>query len=109
MTAHCMQADIYSFGMLMLEIVTGAMPWERMTVGQIFFAVVQQDARPAVPETLPAGYKSLMEVRPGLSSLQAPPLKSVLLRRSAAPGYSHRMPRNVTGSSPSQTLALPMT
>ena len=27
---HCMQADIYSFGMLMWEIVMGTMPWERM-------------------------------------------------------------------------------
>ena len=65
---RCMQADIYSFGMLMWEIVMGTMPWERMTVGQIFFAVVQQDARPAVPETFPAGYKDLMEVRPWQSS-----------------------------------------
>ena len=61
---HFMQADIYSFGMLMWEIVMGTMPWERMTVGQIFFAVVQQDTRPAVPETFPASYKDLMEVRP---------------------------------------------
>ncbi len=65
---HCVQADIYSFGMLMWEIVMGTMPWERMTVGQIFFAVVQQNTRPAVPETFPAGYKDLMEVRPGQSS-----------------------------------------
>ena len=65
---RCMQADIYSFGMLMWEIVMGTMPWERMTVGQIFFAVVQQNTRPAVPETFPAGYKDLMEVRPGHSS-----------------------------------------
>ena len=60
----CMQADTYSFGMLMWEIVPGTMPWDRMTVGQISFAVVQQDARPAMPEALPAGYKTLMDGRP---------------------------------------------
>ena len=58
-----LQADIYSFGMLMWEMVTSTMPWERMTVGQVFFAVVQEDARPAIPEELPEAYQDLMTVR----------------------------------------------
>ena len=57
------QADIYSFGMLMWEMVTSTTPWERMTVGQVFFAVVQEDARPAIPENLSEGYRILMTVR----------------------------------------------
>ena len=78
---HCMQADIYSFGMLMWEIVMGTMPWERMTIGQIFFAVVQQDTRPAVLETFPAGYKDLMEVPP----LGSPPARTTLQRQQGLP------------------------
>ena len=56
------QADTYSFGMLMWEITTSTMPWERMTVGQVFFAVVQEDSRPLVPQELPQGYRDLMTV-----------------------------------------------
>ena len=48
--------------MLMWEMVTSTMPWERMTVGQVFFAVVQEDARPPVPEELPEAYQNLMTV-----------------------------------------------
>ena len=57
-----LQADVYSFGMLMWEMVTSTMPWERMTVGQVFFAVVQEDARPPIPEELPEAYSDLMTV-----------------------------------------------
>ena len=48
--------------MLMWEMVTSTMPWERMTVGQVFFAVVQEDARPDIPEQLPEAYEDLMKV-----------------------------------------------
>ena len=64
-----MQADIYSFGMLMWELVTGMSPWERMTVGQIFFAVVQENARPPLPEDQSPAYLNLMKVRLSASSL----------------------------------------
>ena len=55
--------------MLMWEIITSSMPWERMTVGQVFFAVVQEDARPPIPEELPESYRTLMTVRSGLSQV----------------------------------------
>lgn len=66
--------------MLMWEIVTSTTPWERMTVGQVFFAVVQEDSRPLVPEALPQGYSDLMTVWTHLSLDKAPQPSTPLTR-----------------------------
>ena len=36
-------------------------PFDNMTMGQIFFSVVQEKARPPVPEGMRAGYAALMQ------------------------------------------------
>ncbi len=54
-------------------------PFDRMTVGQIFFAVVQQNSRPPVPETgLPESYKKLMECCWDTDPKQRPEISEVL-------------------------------
>ncbi|BDA45748.1 probable mitogen-activated protein kinase kinase kinase 11 at C-terminar half [Coccomyxa sp. Obi] len=72
-------ADIYSFGMLMWELSSGQVPFDRMTVGQIFFAVVQENVRPPVPETgWPPSYVKLMRRCWDRDPKQRPEISDVL-------------------------------
>ncbi|DBA92395.1 hypothetical protein WJX77_010293 [Trebouxia sp. C0004] len=70
-------ADIYSFGMLMWEMYTGSSVFKGLTVGQVFFAVVYQAQRPAIPEDCPDAFVTLMT-----SCWSVAPLKGPLLGRS---------------------------
>ncbi len=50
-----------------------------MTVGQIFFAVVQENVRPPIPETgLPESYKNLMQRCWDTDPKQRPEISEVL-------------------------------
>ncbi|RLN00041.1 serine/threonine-protein kinase HT1-like [Panicum miliaceum] len=55
------KVDVYSFGLVLWELVTGTLPYEDMTPLQAAFAVVSKNLRPAIPSSCPAAVKFLIE------------------------------------------------
>uniref|UniRef100_A0A453NJI3 Protein kinase domain-containing protein n=1 Tax=Aegilops tauschii subsp. strangulata TaxID=200361 RepID=A0A453NJI3_AEGTS len=43
------KVDVYSFGIVLWELITGMLPFTNMTAVQAAFAVVNKGARPAIP------------------------------------------------------------
>eukprot|EP00252_Welwitschia_mirabilis_P018011 TRINITY_DN40158_c0_g1_i1.p2 TRINITY_DN40158_c0_g1~~TRINITY_DN40158_c0_g1_i1.p2 ORF type:complete len:538 (-),score=92.25 TRINITY_DN40158_c0_g1_i1:2298-3911(-) len=58
---HNKKVDVYSFGIVLWEIITGKIPYEDMIPVQAAFAVVHKNARPAIPEHCPPPIQKLME------------------------------------------------
>ncbi|WOL14639.1 serine/threonine-protein kinase HT1 [Canna indica] len=55
------KVDVYSFGLLLWEMVTGTIPYEEMTPVQAAFAVVDKNLRPDIPADCPAPLRALIE------------------------------------------------
>lgn len=55
------KVDVYSFGLLLWEMVTGTIPYEDMTPIQAAFAVVNKNMRPVIPVDCPAALRALIE------------------------------------------------
>ncbi|KAJ0964823.1 hypothetical protein J5N97_025961 [Dioscorea zingiberensis] len=55
------KVDVYSFGLVLWEMVTGTIPYEEMTPIQAAFAVVDKNLRPTVPPECPAALRALIE------------------------------------------------
>ncbi|CAL8464929.1 g4464 [Coccomyxa elongata] len=53
-------SDVYSFAMIMLEMITGVPVFEGFSASQILYQVFN-GARPHVPDGLPPGYRQLIE------------------------------------------------
>ncbi|KAG0488987.1 hypothetical protein HPP92_007711 [Vanilla planifolia] len=58
---HGRKVDVYSFGILLWEMLTGCIPYEEMTPVQAAFAVVHKRTRPAFPEDCPIQLRALIE------------------------------------------------
>ncbi|KAF8082979.1 hypothetical protein N665_0798s0017 [Sinapis alba] len=58
---HGRKADVYSFGLVLWEMVAGAIPYEDMNPIQAAFAVIHKNIRPAVPGDCPTAMKALIE------------------------------------------------
>ncbi|XP_062231904.1 serine/threonine/tyrosine-protein kinase HT1-like [Phragmites australis] len=54
------KVDVYSFGLLLWELVTGTIPYEDMTPIQAAFAVVNKNLRPVIPSSCPAPLQLLI-------------------------------------------------
>lgn len=55
------KVDVYSFGLILWEMVAGAIPYEDMIPIQAAFAVVNKNLRPAIPEDCPPAMRALIE------------------------------------------------
>ncbi|KAJ4770336.1 Protein kinase [Rhynchospora pubera] len=54
------KVDVYSFGIVLWELVTGSIPYENMTAVQAAFAVVNNGIRPAIPPDCFQGLRDIM-------------------------------------------------
>ncbi|KAG1346582.1 dual specificity protein kinase splB [Cocos nucifera] len=59
--AYGRKVDVYSFGLLLWEMVTGTVPYEDMMPIQAAFAVVNKNLRPVIPANCPAPLQALIE------------------------------------------------
>ncbi|XP_019169329.1 PREDICTED: serine/threonine-protein kinase HT1-like isoform X2 [Ipomoea nil] len=55
------KVDVYSFGLILWEMLTGFVPYEDMTPMQAAFAVVNKNMRPKIPGDCPPAMKALIE------------------------------------------------
>ncbi|MED6174980.1 hypothetical protein PIB30_074130 [Stylosanthes scabra] len=55
------KVDVYSFGLILWEMVTGTIPYEDMTPIQAAFAVVNRNSRPVIPPNCPPAMRALIE------------------------------------------------
>lgn len=55
------KVDVYSFGLMLWEMVSGTIPYEEMTPIQAAFAVVNKNLRPAIPGDCPPAMRALIE------------------------------------------------
>ncbi|KAJ4973501.1 hypothetical protein NE237_006675 [Protea cynaroides] len=57
---HTRKVDVYSFGIVLWELLTALTPFEGMTPEQAAFAVSRKNARPSLPSTCPVAFSHLI-------------------------------------------------
>ncbi|KAJ6411748.1 hypothetical protein OIU84_008347 [Salix udensis] len=57
---HTKKVDVYSFGIVLWELLTAMIPFDNMTPEQAAFAVCQKNARPPLPPKCPLAYSHLI-------------------------------------------------
>ncbi|KAM0982462.1 hypothetical protein ACFX2I_015350 [Malus domestica] len=57
---HTKKVDVYSFGIVLWELLTALTPFDNMTPEQAAFAVSQKNARPPLPSTCPVPFSRLI-------------------------------------------------
>ncbi|XP_050377299.1 serine/threonine/tyrosine-protein kinase HT1-like [Argentina anserina] len=57
---HTKKVDVYSFGIVLWELLTALTPFDNMTPEQAAFAVSQKNARPPLPPTCPPAVSRLI-------------------------------------------------
>ncbi|KAK9926895.1 hypothetical protein M0R45_024103 [Rubus argutus] len=57
---HTKKVDVYSFGIVLWELLTALTPFDNMTPEQAAFAVSQKNARPPLPPTCPTAFSRLI-------------------------------------------------
>nr|WIL59862.1 nodulation protein [Melilotus officinalis] len=55
------KVDVYSFGLILWEMLTGRLPYEDLSPVQAAFAVVNKNLRPVIPSSCPPAMRALIE------------------------------------------------
>ncbi|KAL5997668.1 hypothetical protein ACLOJK_008598 [Asimina triloba] len=58
---YSQKVDVYGFGLVLWEMVTGTIPYEEMTPVQAAYAVVNKDLRPEIPVDCPVALQALIK------------------------------------------------
>ncbi|XP_022136980.1 serine/threonine-protein kinase HT1-like isoform X2 [Momordica charantia] len=58
---HTKKVDVYSFGIVLWELLTALTPFDNMTPEQAAFAVCQKNARPPLPTACPPAFRHLIK------------------------------------------------
>lgn len=58
---HTKKVDVYSFGIVLWELLTALTPFDNMTPEQAAFAVCQKNARPPLPSACPQAFRHLIK------------------------------------------------
>jgi serine/threonine protein kinase len=56
-----LQVDVYAFGIMLWEMLTGLVPWAGVTPMQVIYYVAVLQSRPPLPKTCPPPLKELIE------------------------------------------------
>ena len=60
-TSYNVKADVYSYGIVLWELLTGQTPYEGIAVEKLPYLVVQENYRPIIPKDTPTELKDLIQ------------------------------------------------
>lgn len=73
-------SDVYSFGIIMWELVSRQPPFHGMNAAQVSIAVLNKGARPPIPPSCPSQYSALLQACWDQSPENRPPFAFIVER-----------------------------
>ena len=78
-------ADVYSFGIIVWEMLTGECPYDGMSAIQCALAVLNRDHRPEIPDFCPPALAALIRACLEKDPSKRPTFAQILLALDAMP------------------------